>query len=76
VPVRPLTIDDFDEMVGTRLPRDRARTIARSRVAELGRRHEPGDATAVEDIRVSVDAVDGARIAQVRASALRLWEGA
>jgi CBS domain containing-hemolysin-like protein len=63
-----MTIDDFDEMVGTRLARDCARTKAGLVIAERGRRPEPGDAIVVDDFRLSVDPTDGLRIAQVRVS--------
>ena len=57
-----MTIDDFNEALGTRLPQDGPRTLAGLVFDALGRRPEPGDAFEADGVRVAVEALDGLRI--------------
>ena len=57
-----MTIDDFDEAVGTSLPRESARTLAGLVLDTLGRHPDPGDTVAVDSVQIRVEAVDGLRI--------------
>ena len=57
-----MTIDDFNETVGTQLPHDGARTMAGLAFTALGRRPEEGDSVTVESFLVSIDQIDGLRI--------------
>jgi CBS domain containing-hemolysin-like protein len=61
-----MTIDDFNETVGTQLPKDDARTMAGLVFHELGRRPSPGDAVELGDVRMTVGEVDGHRITRLR----------
>jgi putative hemolysin len=61
-----MTIDDFNEAVGTQLPQNGARTMAGLVFNALGRRPEPGDTVAVESVRLSVEQMDGVRITRLR----------
>jgi putative hemolysin len=61
-----MTIDDFNESVGTDLPHDGARTMAGLVFGALGRRPAEGDEVTLDGVRLAVDAVDGLRIARVR----------
>ncbi len=61
-----MTIDDFNEAVGTQLPQDGARTMAGLVFSVLGRGPQPGDAVAVDSVRLSVDQMDGVRITRLR----------
>jgi putative hemolysin len=61
-----MTIDDFNETVGTALPKDDARTMAGLVFHELGRRPRPGDAVDVGGVQLSVGEVDGNRIVRLR----------
>ena len=60
-----MTIDDFNESVGTGLPLDSARTLAGLVFHRLGRRPHPGDVLDVAGVRVRVAEVDGVRITQL-----------
>jgi putative hemolysin len=60
-----LTIDDFNETVGTHLPQGDARTLAGLVLAELGRQPRPGDAATVGDVTIRVEAVDGLRVTRL-----------
>jgi putative hemolysin len=60
-----LTIDDFNETVGTRFPQEGPRTLAGLVLDGLGRRPEPGDVVEVDGARIEVEALDGLRIAQL-----------
>jgi putative hemolysin len=60
-----ITIDDFNEAIGTRLPQDHARTLAGVVFNALGRRPAEGDEVEVGDIRLVVEEIDGARITRV-----------
>src|SRR5215207_2797715 len=61
-----ITIDDLNEMLGTRLPQDGARTLAGIVLDTLGRRPDPGDTVTVEDVELRVESLDGLRITRVR----------
>ena len=67
-----LTIDDFNETVGTALPQRGARTLAGLVFTRLGRRPAVGDTVDVGDVHVRVVEIDGARITRL---ALTLPEG-
>jgi putative hemolysin len=66
-----MTIDDFNESVGTELPQAGARTMAGLVFNLLGRRPRPGDAVTVESVRLCVDEIDRLRIARLRATTAR-----
>jgi putative hemolysin len=61
-----MTIDDFNETVGTRLPQDGPRTLAGLVLDALGRQPEPGDEVTVEGVTIRVEAVDGLRVTRLR----------
>ena len=61
-----MTIDDFNEAVGTRLPQDGARTMAGLVFHILGHRPVPGDSVTVDGVTLAVDRVDGLRITRLR----------
>jgi putative hemolysin len=59
-----ITIDDFNEAVGTQLPQRGVRTLAGAFDA-LGRRPQPGDAVVVGAAEIRVKAVAGLRITRL-----------
>jgi magnesium and cobalt exporter, CNNM family len=61
-----MTIDDFNETVGTSLPQDGARTMAGLVFNGLGRLPRPGDAVSVDGVTLTVERVDGNRITQIQ----------
>ena len=61
-----MTIDDFNEAIGTQLPQDGARSMAGLVFNALGRRPQPGDAVTVGSVRLAVERVDGLRITRLR----------
>ena len=61
-----MTIDDFNEEVGTALPQDGPRTLAGLVFDALGRRPAPGDEVALDGTTLRVEEVDGARITRLR----------
>lgn len=61
-----MTIDDFNETVGTDLPRDRERTMAGLVFATLGRRPARDDSVVVDGVRMIVEELDGMRISRLR----------
>jgi putative hemolysin len=61
-----MTVDDFNEAVGTQLPQEGARTMAGLVFNALGRRPQPGDAVTVDSARLSVEQLDGMRITRLR----------
>ena len=63
-----MTVDDFNEEVGTALPQQDAHTIAGLVFHALGRRPDPGDSVDFGDVTLRVEAMDAARIARVRVS--------
>ena len=60
-----MTIDDFNETMGTELPIDHVRTLAGLVFNALGRRPEVGDEVAVGDVRLRVEETDSARITRI-----------
>ena len=63
-----MTVDDFNELLGTGLPQDGARTVAGLVFDAFGRRPETGEAVWVGDVELAVERLDGVRIARVRAT--------
>ncbi len=63
-----MTVDDFNETVGTQLSHDGVRTMAGLAFTALGRRPEEGDSVTVESFLVSIDQIDGLRIKRLRVS--------
>ena len=61
-----MTIDDFNEALGTDLPQDGARTIAGLVFNTLGRRPATGDAATVDGVRFTIGELSGTRITRVR----------
>ena len=61
-----MTVDDFNETVGTTLPQDEAHTMAGLVFNALGRRPAAGDAVTVDGARLHVEQVDGVRITRLR----------
>ena len=61
-----MTIDDFNEATGTRLPIDGVRSMAGLVFTALGRRPEQGDTVTVGPVRLSVDEIDQLRIKRLR----------
>ena len=61
-----MTIDDFNEAVGTTLPTTGPRTLAGLTFDALGRRPAPNDAVTVDGTRLAVEEVDGLRITRLR----------
>jgi putative hemolysin len=60
-----MTIDDFNETIGTDLPQDDARTLAGLVFNALGRRPEAGDEVTIGDVSLTVEATESARITQL-----------
>jgi len=60
-----MTIDDFNEATGTKLPVGRSRTMAGLAFDELGRRPEPGDSVTVDGVELLVQELDGVRITRL-----------
>jgi putative hemolysin len=60
-----MTIDDFNETVGTHLPQTRARTLAGLVLDELGRQPAPGDVVTIDGATIRVEAVDGLRLTRL-----------
>jgi putative hemolysin len=61
-----LTIDDFNETMGTELPQESARTLAGLVFTHLGRRPVVGDELTAAGADLRVAEVDGARITRLR----------
>jgi putative hemolysin len=61
-----MSIDDFNETVGTDLPQRGPRTLAGLAFDALGRRPEPGDRVQVGDVGLAIEEVDGNRITRLR----------
>jgi putative hemolysin len=57
-----MTIDDFNEAVGTAFPQDGPRTLAGLVFDALGRRPDRGDAVELDGARIEVEQIDGLRI--------------
>ena len=60
-----MTIDDFNEAIGTQLPQDGPRTLAGLVFDALGRRPEPGDEVELDGVRITVERVEGLRITRL-----------
>jgi putative hemolysin len=67
-----MTIDDFNETVGTDLPQRGSRTLAGLTFDALGRRPRVDDAVQVAGVTLRVVALDGLRIARLRISPVTL----
>jgi putative hemolysin len=63
-----MTIDDFNETLGTQLPQDGPRTLAGLVFDALGRRPDVGDTLRFDDLELRVEALDGARITHLAVS--------
>jgi len=61
-----ISIDDFNESVGTDLPRGDARTLAGLVFTALGRRPVTGDVVTIGEVRLRVEAVEALRITRLR----------
>jgi putative hemolysin len=61
-----MTIDDFNEAVGTALPITETRTLAGLAFDALGRRPKPGDDVTVDGVQLRVADVTGLRITRLR----------
>ena len=61
-----MTIDDFNEAVGTRLPLRGPRTLAGLAFDALGRRPEPGDVAQVDGVMLRIEEVQDLRITRLR----------
>ncbi|MBI5104460.1 MAG: HlyC/CorC family transporter [Solirubrobacterales bacterium] len=60
-----ISVDDFNETVGTALPQEGARTMAGLVFDALGRRPRPGDEVAMGDVTLAVAEVDELRITRL-----------
>jgi putative hemolysin len=60
-----MSIDDFNEAVGTDLPQSGQRTLAGLCFHALGRQPRVGDAVLVEDVSLTVEALDELRITRL-----------
>jgi putative hemolysin len=60
-----MTIDDFNEALGTHLDDDDARTLAGLVFNQLGRRPREGDEVQVDEARLRVEELDGNRITRL-----------
>lgn len=63
-----MTIDDFNEELGTHLPQDGPRTLAGLTFEVLGHRPKPGDVAQVDGVELRIEALDGLRITKLRVS--------
>lgn len=63
-----MTIDDFNETVGTQLPQEGPRTLAGLAFDALGRRPRPGDVVDVDGVAFRVVDLEGLRITKLRVS--------
>lgn len=64
-----MTIDDFNETVGTALPQRSARTLAGLVFDELGRRPQVDDTVVLGDVALRIAELDGLRISRLRITA-------
>ncbi len=62
-----ISIDDFQEATGVKLPETDARTLAGLVFESLGRGADEGDTVELATVRLHVEQIDGARIARIRA---------
>lgn len=63
-----MTIDDFNEELGTQLPLEGPRTLAGLVFDALGRRPRPGDEATFGRVTLRIETVDGLRITKLRVS--------
>jgi putative hemolysin len=63
-----MTIDDFNEAMGTQLPQEGPRTLAGLVFDALGRRPRPGDVAEFGDVTLRIETVEGLRITKLRVS--------
>jgi putative hemolysin len=61
-----MTIDDFNEAVGTALPQRGPRTLAGLAFDALGRRPEPGDIADIDGVKLKIEEVEDLRITKLR----------
>ena len=61
-----ISIDDFNEAVGTELPREGQKTLAGVIFDALGRQPREGDAVSLAEVDACVTALDGVRITELR----------
>jgi putative hemolysin len=61
-----LTIDDANEILGTSLPQPGSRTLAGLTFTALGRHPVPGDGVEVSGVQLSIESMNGLRIAKLR----------
>jgi putative hemolysin len=61
-----MTIDDFNEAVGTHLPQRGPRTLAGLVFDDLGRRPEPGDVVRIDGVALKIEEVQDLRITKLR----------
>ncbi|HMJ34210.1 MAG TPA: hemolysin family protein [Baekduia sp.] len=61
-----MSIDDFNEAVGTELPTGPSRTLAGLVFDALGRRPQVGDEAVVDGVRLRVEELDSLRITRLR----------
>ena len=61
-----MTIDDFNEEVGTNLPKGGSRTLAGLTFDALGRRPQESDRADIDGVEMSVEEVDDLRITRLR----------
>jgi putative hemolysin len=61
-----MTIDDFNEAVGTALPQRGPRTLAGLAFDALGRRPEPGDVADIGGVQLKIEEVEDLRITKLR----------
>jgi len=61
-----MTIDDFNEAVGTHLPQRGPRTLAGLVFDELGRRPAPGDLVRIDGVALKIEEVQDLRITKLR----------
>jgi putative hemolysin len=61
-----LTIDDFNEMLGTHLPQGRGADVRGARAPRLRPPPSSGDSMTVAGAEIRVDSLDGLRITRLR----------
>ena len=60
-----MTIDDFNELLGTEFPHADARTMAGLVFNAFGRQPREGDEVSVDGARLTVEQLDGPRITRL-----------
>jgi putative hemolysin len=60
-----MTIDDFNEILGTMLPQDGPRTLAGLVLDRLGHHPRPGEVADVDGVSIAVEAVEALRITRL-----------